>query len=78
MMGLGLVLVVPQLRLVVRPVLQTFRLTIGQVLQVGCRGCGADVLGCDSGTVGCEQMRTVVGTGDPTVCWQATAGAAGR
>ena len=41
-------------------------------------GCGADALGCDSGTVGCEQMRAVVGTGDPTVCWQATAGAAGR
>ena len=38
MMVLVLVVVVPQLRLVVMPVMQTFRLTIDQVLQVGCRG----------------------------------------
>jgi hypothetical protein len=38
MMVLVLVVVVPQLRLVVRPVMQTLRLTIGQLLQVGCRG----------------------------------------
>ena len=38
MMVLVLVVVVPQLRLVVMPVMKTFRLTIDQVLQVGCMG----------------------------------------